>query len=600
MSDTPVYVPASSIQRELSIRSESIQRIYNFYISNLFYVNRRYQRKLVWTIEEKRAFIDSILKNFPVPIILLAETKRDKVDVFEIIDGMQRLNAIASFIEGEFDIDGKYFDLETMVESKSRLDQGLLTQKNPILERSFCEILASYILPISVYTFDDEEKVDEVFRRINSNGKYLSRQELRTAGATDKFPDLVRKLSSEIRTDASASDILLLNNMKYISITNRELEYGIRVDDIFWVKNNILTKEMVRESKDEEIVADIIAYMSLPEVPRSSSEVLDEYYGLMTGSRKEEIDAALQRKNSDVVKERFIKVYDQVRKVIDESGRKFNELILEQNLQKAPRYFQVIFLSFYDLMFVSRMEISDYGRLINSLTNIGQNINITTGGNWSAANKTSNIGAVKGIIRDSFKQREQVDPAIDNWLTEFETLLTQSRTEQTLYDFKQGFTKLDGRGEFDQDSFDKIIKTLTAMANHSPNVVGYVCVGVADNDNDARRVESIYNITVGQYKKFNITGIGHEAVRLQGNLDIFFRWLIQKVQAQPLESFVKDSISGNIRLVSYYDKDVVLFSLPAGRDPITYDNKHYQRVGANIQEIKVSDYPELFRRFTRT
>jgi response regulator of citrate/malate metabolism len=52
-------------------------------------------------------------------------------------------------------------------------------------------------------------------------------------------------------------------------------------------------------------------------------------------------------------------------------------------------------------------------------------------------------------------------------LTEFETLLTQSKIEQTLYDFKQGFTKLDGRGDFDQDSFDKIIKTLTAMANHS-------------------------------------------------------------------------------------------------------------------------------------
>ena len=89
----------SSVQRELAIRSESVQRIYNFYTKNLFYVNRRYQRKLVWNIEEKRAFIDSILKGFPVPIILLAQTKREDESVFEIIDGMQRLNAINSFIE---------------------------------------------------------------------------------------------------------------------------------------------------------------------------------------------------------------------------------------------------------------------------------------------------------------------------------------------------------------------------------------------------------------------------------------------------------------------------------------------------------------------
>jgi hypothetical protein len=34
--------------------------------------------------------------------------------------------------------------------------------------------------------------------------------------------------------------------------------------------------------------------------------------------------------------------------------------------------------------------------------------------------------------------------------------------------------------------------SLTAVANHSPNSTGYVCVGVADNDNDAKRVENIY------------------------------------------------------------------------------------------------------------
>ncbi|WP_217360046.1 DUF262 domain-containing protein, partial [Anabaena sp. UHCC 0253] len=126
-------IQSSPVKIELSIRSESVQRIYNFYVNNLFYANRRYQRKLVWTIEEKRAFIDSILQGFPVPIILLAETEKDKKSVFEIIDGMQRLNAITAFIEGEFDIEGKYFDLQTMVESKSRLDQGKLIQKNPIL-----------------------------------------------------------------------------------------------------------------------------------------------------------------------------------------------------------------------------------------------------------------------------------------------------------------------------------------------------------------------------------------------------------------------------------------------------------------------------------
>lgn len=44
--------------QDLTVRSENIQRIYSFYISEKFLVNRRYQRKLIWTIEEKSSFID--------------------------------------------------------------------------------------------------------------------------------------------------------------------------------------------------------------------------------------------------------------------------------------------------------------------------------------------------------------------------------------------------------------------------------------------------------------------------------------------------------------------------------------------------------------
>lgn len=48
--------------QELTIRSESIQRMYGFYKENKLIVNRRYQRKLVWSIDEKASFIDSLLK----------------------------------------------------------------------------------------------------------------------------------------------------------------------------------------------------------------------------------------------------------------------------------------------------------------------------------------------------------------------------------------------------------------------------------------------------------------------------------------------------------------------------------------------------------
>lgn len=96
--------------QELTVRSESIQRIYNYYLENTLIVNRKYQRKLVWSIEEKASFIDSIIKSYPVPLILLAESNDDSGRIFEIIDGMQRINAVTAFVENEFAVNGAYFN----------------------------------------------------------------------------------------------------------------------------------------------------------------------------------------------------------------------------------------------------------------------------------------------------------------------------------------------------------------------------------------------------------------------------------------------------------------------------------------------------------
>ncbi|REJ29252.1 GmrSD restriction endonuclease domain-containing protein [Caldibacillus debilis] len=588
----------SSIQRELSIRSESIQRIYNFYKNNLFFVNRRYQRKLIWTIEEKKKFIDSIIKGYPIPLILLAETKIEDKIVFEIIDGMQRLNAITSFIEGEFDYDGYYFDLETMVESKSALDEQILTQKEPRLSRKYCEIFASYVLPLSVYSFTDERKIDEIFIRINSYGKHLSRQELRSAGTLGIFNELVRQISSKIRTDATHGDILSLNKMKEISITNTGLDYGISVEEIFWVKHNVLTKEMVREARDEELVADILAAIALPEIPPTSSDILDEYYGLKESERSQELEQALKRVGTERLMEQFIRTYDEIRNILNISGMNFRELIFKDRTQRLPRYFQIIFLAIHKLLFKENKEIYSYSELVNKLDGIANHINITEGGNWSAANRIDNINAVVGIIQSCFKEKNSNDPATTKWLTEFESLLMQSKTEQALFDFKQGFTLLDGTNSFDFNSFSKIILTLTAMANNSPNTVGYICVGVCNNKKDMERVEAIYGVKPIHYREFYITGIGHEIIHLNKDLDSFYRWIIQEIKKQPISVECKDIICRNIRIIDYYDKDVLIFKIHSSKDPMIYNGKYYRRHGANVEEVPPEEYPDFFRRFT--
>jgi uncharacterized protein with ParB-like and HNH nuclease domain len=145
---------------DLTVRGEAIERVYGNFSERRYVVNRRYQRKLIWTIEEKQAFIDSILRGFPVPLILLAESTSREGNDLEIIDGMQRLDAIVSFIENRYSVGGQYFDLETMAVTKALMDSAQLAQNDPKMARDKCVRIASYLIPLSIYEFADEDAVD--------------------------------------------------------------------------------------------------------------------------------------------------------------------------------------------------------------------------------------------------------------------------------------------------------------------------------------------------------------------------------------------------------------------------------------------------------
>lgn len=106
----------------------SVQEAYRLYRDGILLVNRKYQRKLVWTETEKIALIDTILQEFPIPLMLLAERSQlHGTGKYEILDGVQRFNAIFSFIENSFSIDGKYFDVNEFTRAKQLVEQGIFS-----------------------------------------------------------------------------------------------------------------------------------------------------------------------------------------------------------------------------------------------------------------------------------------------------------------------------------------------------------------------------------------------------------------------------------------------------------------------------------------
>lgn len=197
-----------------------------------------------------------------------------------------------------------------------------------------------------------------MFRRINSGGRQLSRQELRAAGATNAFADCVRLISSDIRGDTANSDILQLEDMKKISIGSKDLDYGIDVDNVFWVKNGILTKEHLRQSRDEEIIADLIAYMVSDTPVPSRTELFDDYFAAsfpLSGVRLERfqaMDMAIRRRNPDLVGLDYRRVHDALILLLERAATNFSALIFPRGNSgnPVPRYFQAVFLALHEII----------------------------------------------------------------------------------------------------------------------------------------------------------------------------------------------------------------------------------------------------------
>lgn len=585
------------LTKKLQMQPETVETIYDYYKDEKLLVNRRYQRKLVWTLEEKERFIDSIALNYPVPLFLVADIKYMDKNRYEIIDGMQRLDSIVSFIEGEYSYNGKYFDLETIASTKYLLDKKILKQNLPKHSRELCKTITSYQLPLSVSSFNDEGVIDLIFKRINSNGKHLSQQELRQAGSDTRFAYLVRKLAESIRGDVSLGERLLLGSMKKISINNKDLKYGINMGGIFWRKHNIITNENIRQSRDEELVAHILSSILIDPRPSATSKNLNNFYGLDNGENRI-LENQIKKFGEQYCIEVFEAVFAEIRKTFDVSGKSFHKVLFKKETSYINRSFHIIFLAFYDLLVKEQNKITDYAKLTQKLSGIGDTIltpNIEQL-NLSGPRETA-VKAIKGIIKEHTTKRGENDPALNNGVIKLENILNSSNAESTQHDFKIGFHRLDGAGKFDKNALDKILKTLSAIANLGRGSIGYIIMGVADEKSDCERYEQFYNTKHRKYKDYFITGINKEVEKYRTAEE--YKNLIENSirNSEISPSVYKDQLLRNIDYFNYYDKSILILKVSAEKEPCKFGQNYYERLGTQTVEIPEDKIIHLWKRF---
>jgi hypothetical protein len=149
-----------------------------------------FQRRFVWSLTDSSRFIESLLLGFPVPAIFLSKEANKR---FLVVDGQQRLISLQSFYKGLF-IDRKF----KLAGVNSRFSGKTYEDLGPEDKRRLDDALIHSIIVEQTNPQENDQVKSSIyllFERLNSGGRPLFAQEIRSCVDHGDFIDLLRELN---------------------------------------------------------------------------------------------------------------------------------------------------------------------------------------------------------------------------------------------------------------------------------------------------------------------------------------------------------------------------------------------------------------------
>jgi hypothetical protein len=573
-------------------RGMSVQEAYREFRDGNFRVNRLYQRKLVWTLDEKRKLIDSILEGYPIPLLLLAfHIKDEGTKSFEILDGMQRLNAIFSFVENGFALDNKFFDVAQLARAKALAEASAIPQPpagSTLLSPDDCARFLEYTLAVTEFPATNPRSVTEVFGRINAFGRQLSDQERRQAGVVSAFATVVREIAAEIRGDVS-SDSLDLSQMPEISVdVGGEMPaYAIKADDTFWCKQGVLRRNQLRDSEDEQMIADLAASVLIDGPLAFSGGTLDAIYDL-SSDQGSDINARLMTYTATKLKMDIVATIAVMRDVIEafDPGQNAFRRAVHGGANPAKTAFYAVFMAFFDLCVRKRKSPGDKLKIMQALAGLHGRLDVAAG-QIRSDKRQQNINTAKGLIQDFFVDKEP--PALHHGVgasIQFENALRRSRIETAAFECKQGLLRLDDKRIREPSLMDRVVETICGIANIGPSSSGAVFIGVADKDSDKKRIEDLDGITAAPVGARYCVGIDREAAIIGIPVEHYVRNIAAHIAMSALSEPLKTAVCASIDPIVYRGHSVVCIWVPSQKAPSDVNDAMYVRSGSETKKVE--------------
>lgn len=224
----------------------SVGEIINLYENDEINLEPAFQRLFRWDAYQETNFIESILLGYPIPAIFVLQREDG---IWDVIDGVQRLSTIYHFVGILKNYDGKSLKplkLETakiLTKLEGKYYNNKEYQEDSIDVSTRIDFKRSSF-PIILLKYGSEQNSKyELFKRLNTGGTHLSKQEIRNALILMSNEDVYQHLD-EYSKDPEFQNVLNIPDGK------KELRMDMDILTRFIVMRNYDDLEGVSNSTD--------------------------------------------------------------------------------------------------------------------------------------------------------------------------------------------------------------------------------------------------------------------------------------------------------------------------------------------------------------
>lgn len=188
------------------------------YKQRILEIQPKFQRGIVWKSTDQTRFIDSLVKQLPIPSMCFSLDY--KTQSWQVIDGLQRIWSIIRFLTEKTWKLSNLRDIDPKLAGQSVAD---IRDRHSKLHYLYTRV-ENLTLPITMLRCDYTKEshthyLFTIFHRLNTGGMKLNNQEIRNCIYSGSFNELLKKMDNDTRWRA----INRMKPSKRYRLTKQEL-----------------------------------------------------------------------------------------------------------------------------------------------------------------------------------------------------------------------------------------------------------------------------------------------------------------------------------------------------------------------------------------